>query len=121
MRHRSHQSPRERAARSAIMKLIGQRQPLLTASLVSMKRACGKTRCRCARGDYKHVSMYLAIRAHDKRKMIYVPGDLEEKVRQWVGDGQEAVKLLGAISQASLEVLLKEKKALRSSREGRRK
>lgn len=119
MRHRSHQSPSERAARSAVRKLVGQGRPILAGSLVTMKRRCGKEGCRCARGQ-KHVSLYLAARLDGKRKMIYVPRELEEKVRQWVRNGQEAARLLGAISQAALDAVLKEKKAMASRRKGQR-
>ncbi len=120
MRHRSHQAAAERAARSAVRKLLDQGTPVLTGSLVTMKRRCGKDGCRCARGQ-KHVSLYLAARLDGKRKMIYVPRELEEKVRQWVSDGRQASRLLDVISRAALDALVKEKKAMASRRKGQRR
>jgi len=120
MRHRGQRSPKERSARSALIKLMTKRRPMLQGSPVTMKRRCGKENCRCARG-HKHVSLYLATRLEGKRKMICVPKELEEKVRRWIDDGQEARGLFEAVCQASLEALLREKQALHSNREGRTK
>jgi len=92
---------------------------MLQGSLVTMKRQCGKEGCRCARG-HKHVSLYLAARVEDKRKMLYVPAELEDKLRRWVEDGRKAASLIEAVCQASLDAFLKEKQALRSSREGKK-
>lgn len=108
MRHHGHQSSEQRVASSALLKLLGKRLPLLRGSLVTMKRKCGKESCRCVRGQ-KHVSLYLAARVGGKRKMIFVPGDLEEKVRLWVRQGRETEKRLDALSEASTEAFLKEK------------
>ena len=120
MRHRSHQSHEDRRARSAVMRIINKRQPMLRASLVTMRRVCGKPGCKCVRGE-RHVSLYLAVRAGKERKMIYVPRDLEEKVRRWVCDGQEALRLLDVVSQASLKVFLKDKEKKAAARSSRRR
>lgn len=81
-----------------------------------MKRVCGKARCKCARGE-KHVSLYLATRVGKARKMIYVPGELEEKVRRWVEEGKKVDGQLEAIAEASLNSFLNEKENLRAKRE----
>ena len=119
MRHRGHRSSEERAACSALLQLLGKRLPLLRGSLVTMKRKCGKEGCRCV-GGQKHVSLYLAARVGGKRKMIFVPGDLEEKVRLWVRCGREAEKQLDALSEASVEAFLQEKEK-RAAMRGKKK
>ncbi len=93
---------------------------MLQGSLVTMKRKCGKEGCRCARG-HLHVSLYLATRCEGKRKMIYVPRELEEKARRWVEEGREAARLLETLCQASLENFFKDKEAAKQNRKGPRK
>lgn len=105
--HRSRSAP-ERAVRSRLLRLLGQPRPLLRASLVTMRRRCGKPSCRCARGQ-PHVSLYLAARLGRRRQMIFIPRQLEDPVRQWVGDGQQAQAALDQLSQAALGRLLRQK------------
>ena len=112
--HRNLPAP-ERAVRSRLLRLIGQPRPLLRASLVTMKRLCGKLNCHCQQGQ-PHVSLYLATRVGQRRKMIYVPEDMEDMVRQWVADAHLAEQCLDQISQVALDRLLRHKqdKAARS-------
>ena len=110
---KSQLPPKDRAARSRLVQLLAAAQPLARASLVTMARGCGKKGCRCARGE-KHVSLYLAARLGKKRKMIYIPPELEEAARRLVGNGKKAEELLEEMSQASLERLV-EQKARRSA------
>lgn len=106
MRHRGGFSASERAARSALAKLVHDRR-LLRGSLVTMSRTCGTAGCKCTRGQ-KHVSLYLSIRVGGKRKMIYVPSQWEQTVRSWVQACQQAEGLVDEISAASLERFLSE-------------
>src|SRR6185436_6791453 len=107
---RSHRSPGERDARSRLLKRCAD-APLLRGSLVSMRRICGKPGCHCAEGE-KHISLYLAIRVGKQRKMIYIPSELEERVREWVQSSQEIDRLLELVSQSCLEQLLQKKQEL---------
>jgi len=111
---RSHRSPAERDARSRLLKRCAD-APLLRGSLVSMSRMCGKPSCRCAEGQ-KHVSLYLAIRVGKRRKMIYIPSELEQRVREWVHSSQEIDRLLELVSQSCLEQLLEKKQDLPAQR-----
>jgi len=100
MHHRGGLAPHERSARSRLAQLLHQ-EPLLRGSLVTMSRVCGKAGCRCTRGK-KHVSLYLAIRGAEGRKMIYVPPDWERVVRHWVESWREADGLIDAVSRECL-------------------
>lgn len=97
-----------RRARRQLLEVLGEEPSFVKGSLVTMARSCGRAGCRCQRGE-KHVSLYLAVRHRDKRKMIYIPPALEEKVRALVGAGQRIECQLGAISRVCLEQLLEEK------------
>lgn len=107
---RSQRSLAERDARSRLVKRCAD-WPLLRGSLVTMHRTCGKPGCRCSQGQ-KHVSLYLAIRVGKQRKMIYIPGELEQRVREWVQSSQEIDRLLELVSQSCLEQLLQNKQEL---------
>jgi len=100
MRHRGGLSPRERSARSRLAQLLHQ-EPLLRGSVVTMSRVCGKAECRCTRGE-KHVSLYLAIRGAEGRKMIYVPPAWEQTVCRWVDAWRKADGLIDAVSRECL-------------------
>ena len=118
MRHRGHMSAQERSARSRLAKLLHER-PLLIGAVVEMSRVCGKDGCKCARGE-KHVSAYLSVRLDDKRKMIYVPPELEDAVRRQVDAYREARALMAEVSRMRLERFLKDKETLgRKKREAR--
>jgi hypothetical protein len=92
---------------------------LLRGSLVSMARTCGKAGCHCQQGE-KHVSLYLAVRLNNRRRMIYVPPAMENTVRGWVGNAQEVDHLLDFISRQCLTDFLhqKEEKLGRSTSAG---
>ena len=111
MPSRSQRSPRERQARSSAVQQVAKK-PLLRGSLVVMHRKCGKAGCRCQQGE-KHTSLYLAVRAGDKRAMIYIPQALEETVRQWIGNSRRVEELLDLVSQECLAQLLEQKRQAR--------
>jgi hypothetical protein len=104
---RSQRSAKERDARSRAVQQLAQ-ESLLRGSLVQMRRKCGKPGCHCQQGE-KHPALYLAVRAAQKRTMIYIPPALEETVRQWVQNGRQIDEWLDFISQQCLEQLLQQK------------
>jgi hypothetical protein len=75
--------------RDSLLRKMGNLGPFIDGSLVTIARACGNLRCRCARGE-KHVSFYLTYKPPrsskgkaSKTKTIYVPVALEDEVRTW--------------------------------------
>ncbi len=107
MKPRSQRPAEERQARSRAVQQVAE-NPLLRGSLVSMARTCGKAGCHCQQGE-KHVSLYLAVRLNNRRRMVYVPPALENTVRGWVENAQEVDRLLDFISQQSLTHFLHQK------------
>ena len=118
MEHRAHLSDRERAARSRLVRLLSS-QPLICGSVTVMERTCGKQHCRCVKG-HKHVSLYLSVRLEGKRKMLYVPRELEERVRQWVGNYQEVGRRMEELSQSSLKQFEQDKHRVQEQHRGSR-
>jgi hypothetical protein len=107
VKSRSQRPAEERHARSRAVRHIAD-NPLLRGSLVSMARTCGKAGCHCQQGE-KHVSLYLAVRVANRRRMIYVPPAMENTIRGWVENAHEVDRLLDFISQRCLAQFLEQK------------
>lgn len=101
----------DRAARSQLARLLYESRPLVRGSLVSMARRCGKPGCRCVLDDdHKHVSLYLSAPVEGKRRMIYVPASLEDRVRAAVEAMNLADQWIDEMSAAFLKELDRLKK-----------
>lgn len=114
MSQRSQRSAPERHARSRLAQLITE-QPFLRGSLVERARSCGKPTCRCQQG-HLHRSLYLAVRHHGQRALLYIPWALEETVRQWLHNGRRLFEQLATLNQQQLEQLLQRKRQLSEQR-----
>ena len=93
----------DRRLRSRLAQLVSQ-APLLRGNLITMKRQCGKSNCRCARGEL-HVSRYLSLSVQGKAQTIYIPADRLERVQQAVGHHQEVRRLLERLCREELRRL----------------
>lgn len=105
---RTQFTAKERAARSRLAQLL-HGHDVIRGSVVSMARSCGKAGCRCAQGD-KHVSLYLSTKVADRRRLVYLPADLEEEVRRWVAAYQEVEQLTQVVSGACVDRVLERKR-----------
>jgi len=114
MSQRSARPAPERHARSRVAQLITQ-EPFLRGSLAERARSCGKPTCRCQRGQL-HRSLYLDVRHHDQRALLYIPRALEETVRQWIDNGRSLYQQLQDLNQQQLEQLLQRKQQLSQQR-----
>ncbi|MBI2088605.1 MAG: hypothetical protein HYT78_07655 [Deltaproteobacteria bacterium] len=99
--------PSERRRRSRIAELAHSRR-LLRGTLSVRSLTCGKSNCRCARGDL-HVYLYV-VQSHDgKPRQLYVPREWEGQVRQAVEDYQELQRLVEGLSELEWQRLIKQK------------
>lgn len=97
--------PAERALYSRLRQLL-TRPGLLRGSLVTMRRTCGGKNCRCLKGKaYRHRSLYLGLRLRGKTRMVYIPAEWEDRVRDWTGRYAEAREMLERLSMSCLERL----------------
>lgn len=98
MRHRVFERD-EREARSKLAKLV-HRKKFIYGSIVTSKRRCGKANCWCKKQEGAgHVSSYLSVKIDQKRKMIFIPQDMVEQVREWTSRYQEITQQLIKISE----------------------
>lgn len=109
---RTRFTAKERAARSRLAQLLHDHD-VIRGSVVSMARSCGKAGCRCAQGD-KHVSLYLSTKVADRRRLVYIPVELEEEVRRRVAAYHEVEALTQVVSGACVDRVLERKRERRS-------
>jgi hypothetical protein len=87
----------ERKARSRLVQLIS-RYGLMRGSLLVRRMTCGKSNCRCARGE-RHESLFVAISEKGRTRQLFVPKDWEPLVREWVGNHRQARQLMEEVSR----------------------
>jgi len=93
-----------RARRRRLAAALADPQASLEGSLVSQMRRCGKEGCRCAQGELHGPYVYLSISRGSDRRLLYVPAELAEVVRQHVRLTEQIEATLTAISAINLEL-----------------
>jgi hypothetical protein len=78
--------------------------PVLAASLVTLRRACGNPNCRCARGR-KHPGHYLTWKVKAKTHTAYVPVELLPQVKLWTQEHRRLKQLVREMTQLSLALV----------------
>ena len=95
-----------RARRRRLAKGLPDLEGLLRGSLVEQGRRCGKTGCRCTRGELHGPYVYLTVgRGTSLSRLVYVPSSLTERVRSRVELTAAAETALEEISAINLELL----------------
>lgn len=103
MKGRAGQSVEERKVRSKLSQLIGD-AGIVRGSIVVRERTCGKSNCRCARGD-KHVGKYLVMSDGGKKRQLFIADEMEPRVRRWLDNYKQAQESLEEICNISWEKL----------------
>lgn len=88
----------------ARQKQLQAKSPVLAASLVTIRRACGNPNCRCARGK-KHLGHYLTWKVKAKTHTAYVPVDLLPQAMQWTQEHRRLKQLVRELTQLSLALI----------------
>ncbi|MEQ8762459.1 MAG: DUF6788 family protein [Planctomycetota bacterium] len=105
---RTSMSAQERRLRSQVAQLLDG-AGIVHGTLVEREKSCGKTNCRCARGE-KHRALYLTLNRDKKLRQLYIPKSLEETVRRWVQQDRIVRDLLDDVSELHWEKLREAKK-----------
>ena len=93
-----------RARRQRLAQALADPAASLKGSLVSQMRRCGREGCRCAQGELHGPYVYLSISRGSERRLLYVPAELAEVVRQHVSLTEQIEATLAAISAINLEL-----------------
>jgi hypothetical protein len=79
---------------------------VLRGALTAQGRRCGKSTCRCARGELHGPYAYLSVAGPGGRsRMVYVPADLAAVVERRVTASERTEAVLAEISAINLELL----------------
>src|SRR5258708_2630620 len=78
----------------------------LHVALVTQGRRCGKAGCCCTQGELHGPYVYVALpRVRGGSRLLYVPEELREVVRQKIAMTERVAMALEAISAINLELL----------------
>ena len=106
-KHRSCLAHQEREAISQLHGLLNK-QGLLRASFVRVRRSCGRAYCRCMRSKRNwHQGWYIVQRHGGRPRMKYIPLEMQEKVRQWIARYGAVKELLNEVSDVYWEAIKK--------------
>jgi len=94
-----------RDRRRRIARRIPDLEAVVAGSLQDQRRRCGKEGCRCTRGELHGPYLYLSTQVGRRTRMLYVPAELAEQVRQGVSTNTEVQAALAEISAINLELL----------------
>lgn len=101
------QPERERHALSRLRQILNE-PGLLRASLIQMKKRCGKSYCRCAKAKrHWHLSWCVGQSQRGIPRMKHIPSEILSEVQLWVGRYQEARKLLDEVSNENWDKILR--------------
>lgn len=103
MRVRRHPGNIRRLLASRL-KQFAAHKPLLAASLVAIRKVCGKPSCHCHQGE-KHRAHQVTFKVRGRTQTVYVPIDFTEEVRSWIEEHRRLKRLLREISQLSLALI----------------
>lgn len=87
------------------LKRLPRSQPILAATLVQFRRACGVPSCHCMRGGPKHPSQHVTFKERGRSRSVYVPLDLLPEVRAWIEQHHRLKQLLHEINQLTLALI----------------
>jgi hypothetical protein len=93
-----------RTRRDARLKQLAGAGPVLEGSLSQIGVKCGNPNCRCARGQ-KHRSHILKREVRGKTQSLYVPVDMVEEARKWVGEYRRVRALLREVSELNRQII----------------
>jgi len=85
----------------ARVKELQAKGPLVAASLVAIRRKCGRPGCHCLTGE-GHPGFLLTCKEKGKTRSVYVPQDLVPEVRQWITEYKRIKPLIRQITQLAL-------------------
>jgi hypothetical protein len=89
----------------ARLKQLTSSTPALAASLVQIRKHCGRASCHCLQGGPKHTAWHLTCKVDGKTRVVYVPVDLLEDVRSWIEEHRRLRRLQQEISQLTVALI----------------
>lgn len=95
--HKSQMSVNERRLRSQLTQMI-QRSGVIRGTLSERAVTCGKSNCKCARGE-KHSYLYIVASEGGKLRQRSIPKNMHGQVRRWIENYQQMQQVIEELSQ----------------------
>ena len=90
--------------RQGLVKRLPRSENIVKGSLVRLNISCGKSNCRCQRGE-KHECLYLSQSRGGKTKMTYIPKRHEPAILEGVRRHRDLLKVVEELSECNLRIL----------------
>jgi len=87
----------KRRQRNNLAKELGKCGRLMKGSLTQIRRRCGKSQCRCMRGQL-HESLAITYKKDGKSCLIHIPKDLHTQAQEAIEDYHKLKNLVEQIS-----------------------
>jgi len=95
-----------RRRRRQLARTLQDPEATVQGALVTQGRRCGKAGCRCTQGELHGPYVYVALpHARGGSRLLYVPEEFREVVRQKIAMTKRMATALAAISAINLELL----------------
>ncbi len=95
-----------RQRRRRLARTFPDPEATLQGALVAQGRRCGKVGCRCTQGELHGPYVYVALaRPRGGSRLLYVPEEFRDLVRQKIAMTEDVAAALAAISEINLELL----------------
>lgn len=91
--------------RDSLLKKLAAIGPFVDGSIAKVKRRCGNKNCKCYLKGEKHQSYYLMYKVRGVTKAVYIPVDIEDKVREWNDNYKKLKKIIAEISRIDKEII----------------
>ena len=87
------------------LKKVADFDGCIAGSLIQIHRKCGRKNCRCATVGEKHPAFVLTSKVKGKTKVVYIPVEMVEEVREWVENYRRNKTLLKEINALSEQMI----------------
>ena len=92
--------------RRHLARMVQDPEATVHGALVTQGRRCGKAGCCCTQGELHGPYVYVALaRVRGGSRLLYVPEEFREVVRQKIAMSERVATALEAISAINLELL----------------
>lgn len=110
----------KRPQRDNLTKELGKCGRLMKGSLTQIRRRCGKSQCRCMRGQL-HESLAITYKKEGKSCLIHIPEDLHTQAREAIEDYHKLKNLVEQISGLNVKAFKDPARTQRTARKSQTK
>lgn len=89
-----------------ILEKLSQFPDLMKASLAESHRTCGKSGCKCQKGE-KHIGYFLSYRLQGKMKTLYVPKTAYPNIQQLISNWKQIKTFIEELTDLNASLVKK--------------